>query len=115
MFEFVVDKSLRISYHMTDPGGLIHFVCKIYKCKFEMASHIMFECHYSSRIWTVVASKLPCPPFRQNLGSGRQTILQYWHAISRSHLDSERDKNHCHDYFEELCKETNAGVFNNKS
>jgi hypothetical protein len=90
--------------------------CPLCKCQAETARHIMFECRYSRRIWRQAVAWLSCPSLVQDLGSGRQTVLQYWQAAALSPTAHPQGLKSAITLITwELWKERNARVFNNKA
>ncbi|XP_071685055.1 uncharacterized protein [Lolium perenne] len=90
--------------------------CQLCRCQPETARHILFECRYSKRIWQQTASWLHCPSLLNDLGSGRDTVLQYWHAIAASPSTSRKGLQTAVILVGwEIWKERNARVFNNKA
>ncbi|KAM0878571.1 hypothetical protein ACQ4PT_034795 [Festuca glaucescens] len=71
---------------------------------------------YSKRVWQHAATWLSCPSLLLDLGSGRESVLQYWHAITRSPTACpEGLKSAVTLITWELWKERNARVFSNKA
>lgn len=90
--------------------------CQLCKCQTETARHILFECRYSKRVWQHAANWLSCPSLLLDLGSGRESVLHYWHAITRSSTACpEGLKSAVTLITWELWKERNARVFSNKA
>jgi hypothetical protein len=90
--------------------------CQLCRCQLETARHILFECRYSRRVWQQAASWLSCPSLLTDLGTGRDTVLQYWHAITASPSACPKGLQTAVTLIGwELWKERNARVFNNKA
>jgi hypothetical protein len=82
----------------------------------ETTRHILFECRYSKRIWQQTASWLFCPSLVQDMGSGRETVLQYWNAITSSPTAHPFQLKTAVTLITwELWKERNTRVFNNSA
>jgi hypothetical protein len=90
--------------------------CQLCKCQPETARHILFECRYSKRVWQQAASWLSCPSLLNDLGSGRETVLHYWHAITGSPTAHPQGLKTAVTLITwELWKERNDRIFNNKA
>jgi hypothetical protein len=90
--------------------------CQLCRCQPERARHILFECRFSKLVWQQAVSWLSYPSLLNDLGSGRGTVLQYWHAITTSPSACPKGlKSAVILIGWELWKERNARVFNNKA
>ena len=89
-------------------------LCQLCKNQVETARHILFECRYSKRIWNAAASWLSRPSLGQDMGSGRPTVLQYWHSTAKSPTACPKGlKTAIILITWEIWKERNARAFNN--
>ena len=90
-------------------------LCQLCQCQPETARHILFECRFSKHIWHAAAAWLSCPDLLQRMGSGRPTVLHYWHVITKTPTAHPKGLNSAMIVITwEIWKQRNARVFNNK-
>ena len=59
-------------------------LCQLCKNQGETAKHILFKCRCYRQIWQATTSWLSHPSLVQDMGTGWQTMLEYWQAIIKA-------------------------------